>query len=290
MKSLATNLSMFNTEIYAQIDEAIKAFKAKSARADLNKLTNASRKQDVGARMMSDLVEIEMGEDKSVVITATACVFVLTGVALETEERIEYDTFDKLYGNLLNEQCDVREKVRDIILKDKNFSVVTEKTKRTRRKMKFVVYRAYDYKDDDILQSSSWETKPNNLRNFMIHITAMSNGDCEKTMDIGLWYVFQQNEQPGGISQVILIGDAPAKEVSAINRDRNANGGEAYRKQTRFAGPIYFEEILKKLNDKNISVPIHCLTPSANHNFKEIVKMTIGRYQELNIHLAQGAE
>ena len=35
--------------------------------------------------------------------------------ALGIEERIEYGTFNKLCEKLLNEQCNVREKVRDMI-------------------------------------------------------------------------------------------------------------------------------------------------------------------------------
>ncbi|CAF4652242.1 unnamed protein product, partial [Didymodactylos carnosus] len=90
--------------------------------------------------------------------------------------------------------------------------------------MQFVVYRDYDCKKEGILQSSSWETKPNNLRNFITPIAATGGGDYEEAIEIGLWYAVQQSEQPDGLSQVILIGDAPAKEKPAIARDRNASG------------------------------------------------------------------
>ncbi|CAF2980653.1 unnamed protein product [Rotaria sp. Silwood2] len=85
--------------------------------------------------------------------------------------------------------------------------------------MQFVVYRDYDCKEKELLQSSCWETKPNNLRNFMTHISAKGGGDYEEAIEIGLWYAVQQNKQSDRISQVILIGDAPAKDRPAIKRD-----------------------------------------------------------------------
>jgi preprotein translocase subunit SecA len=89
--------------------------------------------------LVNNLVEIGIGEGKSVVLAITACVFALIGLdvhcscyseilsmrdknnfisifrALEIEERITYDTFNKLCEQLSNEQCNVREKVHDMI-------------------------------------------------------------------------------------------------------------------------------------------------------------------------------
>ena len=94
--------------------------------------------------LINNLVEIGTGEGKSVVMAVTACVFALIGVdvncscysevlsmrdkndfasvfrALGVEERIEYGTFNKLCENLLNERCNVREKVRDMIFNNKS--------------------------------------------------------------------------------------------------------------------------------------------------------------------------
>ncbi|CAF3723607.1 unnamed protein product, partial [Rotaria sp. Silwood1] len=52
--------------------------------------------------------------------------------------------------------------------------------------LQFVVYRDYDCREDGILQSSPWETKPSNLRNFMIPIAPMGGGDYEEAIEIGL--------------------------------------------------------------------------------------------------------
>jgi hypothetical protein len=156
--------------------------------------------------------------------------------------------------------------------------------------LQFVVYRDYDCKEEGILQSSSWETKPNNLRNFMTHINAIGGGDYEEAIEIGLWYAFQQSEEPDGISQVILIGDAPAKERPAIASDRNATGGEAYWSKTKYKTPTHYTDELQKLKVKNISVHTFYLHEGAKKNFQIIASETSGRCEPLNINSPKGAE
>ncbi|CAF4058236.1 unnamed protein product [Rotaria magnacalcarata] len=156
--------------------------------------------------------------------------------------------------------------------------------------MQFVVYRDYDCKSEKILQSSSWETKPISLRNFMTPIAAMGGGDYEDAIEIGLWYAVQESKQPDGISQVILIGDAPAKERPAIARDRNATGGEVYWSKTKYKIPTYYMDELQKLKAKNIPVHTFYLEDGAKNNFQIIAKETSGRCEHLNINSTGGAE
>ncbi|CAF1361376.1 unnamed protein product [Rotaria magnacalcarata] len=156
--------------------------------------------------------------------------------------------------------------------------------------MQFVVYRDYDCKSEGILQSSSWETKPNNLRNFMTHIVATGGGDYEEAIEIGLWYAVQQSEQPDGISQVILIGDAPAKDMPAIHRDRQMYGGKVYWSRTKYKTPTHYTDELKRLKAKNIPVHAFYLAHGAKANFEKIASESLGRCERLNINSAQGAE
>ncbi|CAF4353256.1 unnamed protein product [Rotaria sp. Silwood2] len=121
--------------------------------------------------------------------------------------------------------------------------------------MQFVVYRDYDCRADGLLQSSSWGTKPSTLRDFMATITAKGGGDYEEAIEVGLSHALEQSEQPEGLSQVILIADAPAKDVSAIRRDRQTNGGEAYWSGTKYKEPTNYLAELQKLKAKNI--PVH---------------------------------
>ncbi|CAF2394409.1 unnamed protein product [Rotaria sp. Silwood2] len=109
--------------------------------------------------LINNLVQIGTGEGKSVVMAMTACVFALVGIdvdcscyseylsmrdkndfapvfrALGIEERIQYGTFNKLCENFLNEQCNIREKVHDMIMNNKNVIDVIQRTTRIRPKV-----------------------------------------------------------------------------------------------------------------------------------------------------------
>jgi hypothetical protein len=156
--------------------------------------------------------------------------------------------------------------------------------------MQFVVYRDYDCKEHGLLQSSSWETKPINLRNFMTKMKAKGGGDYEEAIEIGLWHAVQQSEQPEKLSQVILIGDAPAKDTPAINRDRQATGGNAYWGKTKYSTPTHYRTELQKLKVKNIPVHAFYIHEGAKTNFEEIANETSGRCEKLDIYSSQGAQ
>lgn len=162
--------------------------------------------------------------------------------------------------------------------------------------MQFVVYRDYDCKQEGILQSSSWESKPNNLKKFIAPIAATGGGDYEEAIEIGLWYAVQQSEEPDGLAQVILIGDAPAKAIPAIERDRRANGGEAYWCKTKYKTQTNYVDELTKLRERNI--PVHTFYLSSDpksdlllkKNFEQIALLAGGRCQQLDIYQPKGAE
>ncbi|CAF3045236.1 unnamed protein product [Rotaria sp. Silwood2] len=154
--------------------------------------------------------------------------------------------------------------------------------------MQFAVYRNYSSRDNKILEVSSWETRASNLRAFMNAI-GPEGGMGEEAIEIGFWYAAKESEMQDGISQVILIGDAPANSKSDVTSKR-ARLGEAYWKQTRFATPTYYEDELEKLKNKNIPVHAFYLTNYAKDNFKKIANETKGRCESLNICSTEGAE
>ena len=156
--------------------------------------------------------------------------------------------------------------------------------------MQCVVYRDYDCREDGLLQSSAWESKPDNLRNFMAKITAMGGGDYAEAIEIGLWHAVQQSESSEELSQVILIGDAPAKETPAINRDRQATGGDAYWGKTKYKTSTHYVAEIQKLKAKSIPVHTFYLADGARANFEKIARKTSGRVAYLDIRSAQGAE
>ena len=154
--------------------------------------------------------------------------------------------------------------------------------------MQFAVYRDYDCSSDGLLQYSPWETKPDNLRKFMEKINARGGGDYEEAIEIGLWHVNVEEENLG-VSQVILIGDAPAKRKDQIAAYRKRFGGESFWKKTPFKDSTFYKDEVNKLKSKNIPVHAFYLDDGARINFEEISKETSGKCELLNIDSAEGS-
>ena len=109
--------------------------------------------------LINNLVQIGTGEGKSVVMAVTACVFAMLGAsvmcscyskylsardqrdfasvfqALGIEERIDYGTFNELCEKFLNEQCDLREKVCNMILSNASSIAQVSTTRSVRPKV-----------------------------------------------------------------------------------------------------------------------------------------------------------
>ena len=155
--------------------------------------------------------------------------------------------------------------------------------------MQFAVYRDY-YCKEFLFQCSPWESKPSNLRSFMEKVKALANNDGEEALEIGFSHAFEESQTPEGISQIILIGDAPPKEKPAIARDRERYGGEAYWATTRFNTPTYYLDEVQKIKAKKI--PVHCfyLDDWAQPTFQLIASETGGRCEKLEIQSSMGAE
>ncbi|CAF4077726.1 unnamed protein product [Rotaria magnacalcarata] len=154
--------------------------------------------------------------------------------------------------------------------------------------MQFAIYRNYNSEESKILQVSAWCTKGSGLRAFMNTIDP-EGGWGSEAIEVGLLHAVQESDTPESISQVILIGDAPANSQTEVSQKR-ANFSEAYWKNTKFTAPTHYETELKKLKDKKIPIHTFYLTPYAKSNFEEIAKQTVGRCEALNIQSPQGAE
>ncbi|UJR19037.1 hypothetical protein I4U23_022168 [Adineta vaga] len=114
---------------------------------------------NISNTLINNLIEIGTGEGKSVVMAITACVFALTDIdvncscyseilsnrdrneflsvfkSLGIEERIKYGTFDKLCEQFLNEKCDIRQIVNDMIVKNQNTLTTIDIKTNTRTKI-----------------------------------------------------------------------------------------------------------------------------------------------------------
>ena len=156
--------------------------------------------------------------------------------------------------------------------------------------MQLCVYRDYDCGKNGILKCSSWEKSANTLRVFMETIKAKGGEDIEEAVEIGLWHAVIESYQPDGISQVILIADAPAKERHAIAHDRARFGGDDYWCKSKFGEATYYMDELAKLKEKGIPVHAFYLSDQAKENFELIARETNARCEYLDINSANGAE
>ncbi|ETN97163.1 hypothetical protein RFI_40367 [Reticulomyxa filosa] len=155
--------------------------------------------------------------------------------------------------------------------------------------MQFVVYRNYNAPEDMILQSSTWESKPENLRNFMESIKA-DYGWGSKAIEIGLAHVNKQNKKEA-VSQIILIGDAPANTKEEVIIKRKDKFGENYWGNTKlFSHPTYYEDELALLRQRNIPVHAFYIGRKAQQNFMQIANITDGRCEKLEIRSNKGSD
>ncbi|CAF3149707.1 unnamed protein product [Rotaria sp. Silwood2] len=153
--------------------------------------------------------------------------------------------------------------------------------------IQFVVYRNYDSQEKKLLQSSSWETKPHNLRAFMNTIE-VEGGWANEAIEIGLWHANRENEREN-ITQVILIGDAPPNTRKEVNDKRNSLG-QNYWKKTKFAQATYYEDELAKLISNQIPVHAFYVEKRAKEKFEEIANRTGGHCQMLDINSSSGSD
>ena len=150
--------------------------------------------------------------------------------------------------------------------------------------MQFAVYRNYNA-GNTILNHSTWERKPDNLRQFMSAVNA-DYGMGNEAIEIGFWHVNQEKEA-GEVSQVILIGDKPPntrQEVTSKRSQTGFNGG------TNWAEGTYYEDELQHIIDAEIPVHAFYVNAHAKVAFQDIAARTQGSTGELDISSGKGAE
>ncbi|CAF1396017.1 unnamed protein product [Rotaria magnacalcarata] len=122
-------------------------------------VVNVVYNEKISDDLVNNLVQVGTGEGKSLVMAITACIFALSEVdvncscysevlsmrdkndfapgfrALGIEERIQYGSFNTLCEQLLNEQCNGREKVRDTIVTNQSALAVVDTSARIRPKV-----------------------------------------------------------------------------------------------------------------------------------------------------------
>jgi hypothetical protein len=167
------------------------------------------------------------------------------------------------------------------ILSDKNCNANFE--------IQFLAFRNYNSDKDEIMEISAWSSKPDELCTFLKGITT-KGGWGNEAIEVALWHVNQMSKE--GVTQVLLIGDAPANSKEEIKNKRKELG-ENYWKKTKFATPTFYEDEINKLNpDPSKKIPIHTffLKDGAKECFQKIASMTEGNCKKLDIYSPNGSE
>ena len=155
--------------------------------------------------------------------------------------------------------------------------------------LQFAVYRNYNAPENELLQYSPWETNPDNLKTFIDSISA-DHGMQDEAIEIGFWHVNQEIEK-GSVTQVILIGDAPAQSQADVIGKRAHVRGESYWLKTKFSKQTFYLDELSLIKAKGIPVHAFYVAERARQNFEEIAKATEGgQCQMLDINSSAGAE
>ncbi|ETO33272.1 hypothetical protein RFI_03835, partial [Reticulomyxa filosa] len=135
---------------------------------------------------------------------------------------------------------------------------------------------------------SPWESKPENLHNFMEKIQP-DYGWGNKAIEVGLAHVNREIEK-GEVSQVILIGDASANTKEEVLSKRSTRGEQYWKNTKLFPTPTYCENELSRLKKHN--VPVHAFFTGifAKQGFAAIATATNGRCEQLDINSNRGSE
>jgi len=118
------------------------------------------------------------------------------------------------------------------------------------------------------------------------------DGWGEEAIEIGLWHANAEATRID-ISQVILIGDAPANSENDIKLKRtsvDSGFGEQYWATTKFKNPTYYVNEMDKLKQKNIPIHAFYVGLRAKKNFHEIANATGGKCEWLDINSQSGAQ
>ena len=156
--------------------------------------------------------------------------------------------------------------------------------------IQFATYRDYNCEFTDLLEHSPWESRPDELRAFMARSHAFGGwcGSIDEAVEVGLHYANELAEEEDGLTQVILVGDAPANTRQEVITGREMHG-EFYWAKTPFATPVFTDEEAEKLGRADI--PVHCfyVAEAAKDSFQEIASATGGECYLLDVNSEEGA-
>eukprot|EP01090_Pellita_catalonica_P021864 TRINITY_DN8299_c0_g1_i1.p1 TRINITY_DN8299_c0_g1~~TRINITY_DN8299_c0_g1_i1.p1 ORF type:complete len:571 (-),score=129.57 TRINITY_DN8299_c0_g1_i1:14-1606(-) len=133
--------------------------------------------------------------------------------------------------------------------------------------LQFVLYRNYNSAPADILVVGPWDSDPVTLHQFLSPKT-VSGGNGNEALEVALHHAVQVSESKHGLSQVVLIGDAPPNTKEEVARKR----GNKWDSEPGFETPLYWEDEVAKLKEKECKVmAFYVKKNKAVKAFKDIV-------------------
>jgi hypothetical protein len=172
----------------------------------------------------------------------------------------------------------------------------------------FAVCRDYNSRQEELLQFSPWESRPENLRSFLETIQASGGPEGPlktEAVETGLWHAANEAEEgrvtqvraapflkclkPHCNAQVLLIGGMPGNTKQEVQVKRQKHG-EEYWSTTPFKQATTLEAELIRLNRRNVPVQAFYVAQDAKEAFMHIATQTGGESEFLDVNSMHGAE
>ena len=148
--------------------------------------------------------------------------------------------------------------------------ILTEKNVKSTMDMKVCVYRNWNSTAEKVLETTSFETKPNNLRKFVQRIS-VDGGWGNEALEVFYQHINKIDE----VDQIILIGDAPANERDETTSRRQSKS-EKYWNDHKF--PLcYAEDEVNKIIGRKIPIHSFYLNRYCQKYFESVSSRTSGK-------------
>ena len=159
-------------------------------------------------------------------------------------------------------------------------------------------YSNYNVGIEQILEASTWEQKPGNLRTFLQQL-GVRGGRGREAVEVGLQYALSQHTAEHPITQIVLIGDAGANTYEDIVTKREDRYGEKYWYDARSSWcPQGVSKVtaadavtrLAQVVGRPPPIFAYFIGGRATSSFQELAVASGGKAQELAINDPKGAE
>eukprot|EP00048_Salpingoeca_helianthica_P005522 m.88664 g.88664 ORF g.88664 m.88664 type:complete len:671 (+) comp13632_c0_seq2:4786-6798(+) len=173
---------------------------------------------------------------------------------------------------------------------DRAKRVITEAKVNVAFEMQIAIFRNYSSGPRLLLECSPWSSDAATIKHFLTPIT-VSGGQGNEAMEIGFWYANQQASGPGGLAQVIVLGDAKPNTEGEVRGNRS--GARIDWSTTPYALPTHYRAELEKLKQANVLVHAFYVVPETSRYiyqpatmdaFKAIAQATGGTWANLDVN------